>query len=126
MTGNALNGRTVTREESDFRRRQADIRDGIGQESAGIDRFLQCLEIGAGLESLIHAGWIKKDPDWICSKLRGTSHEFSRKPPIGKVVALQFNEVALGVLVVERHRHPMIEAECRLEARFSQAVKRKH
>src|SRR5450759_1413937 len=82
-------------------RRQADVRDGVGQVSAGADSFLQSLEIGAGLKNLVDVGRIKEDADRICGKLRRSTHVFARKHPIEKIVAWQLNEIALGVLVIE-------------------------
>lgn len=42
--------------------------------------------------------------------------------PIAKVVALQFNTVAVRVEIIERHRQPMVEADMRQNSRLRQAL----
>src|ERR1700722_20152359 len=100
--------------------------NGIGQVFSGTHRFLQGREHGAGLELAVYRGWIKKRSNRVVGKLGGRSHELAGIAPVTKGVALQLDEIAFRVLVVQRNRYFMVEAECGLDAFLAEAVERLH
>ena len=107
-------------------RRQSDARNLLGQIMARTNFFQQGAEIGAGFEALVDARRIEEYADRIFGECSGRPHVLGRQLPIGKIVALQFNVVGLGVLIVDRDRQAMIDAERRLDAGLAQTVVRRH
>jgi hypothetical protein len=86
-----------------LRRRQADVRrDWIGQIIARSDRFLQCLEIRAGLHFLVDASRIEESTDRVSGEVGRRAHEFGRLGPIAEIVALQLNEISRNFYAASR------------------------
>ncbi len=100
----------------------------VTMKTSRLDEMIKWYALVVGTQVLFRnetAAWTTND-DANQSKLWGSSHVFSRKLPVGKVVTLQLNKVAFRVLIVNRHCHPVIEGECRLDASLSQAIIRRH
>ena len=99
-----------------------------GKRANSRRRELICAEFrnGSGLERVLDALRIKKRSNRIRGKIRRGAHPLRGKIPVGKRVALQFDEIALWILVVKRNRQSVIETKCRLYTAFAHPVERQH
>src|SRR6516225_9809793 len=110
-----------------LRCRQTDMGGhGIRQVFASPHRLLQGAEIGAGLELVVYYSQIEKRPNRVFGKLSGRPYKLAGLVPVAERVALQLDEIAFRVLVVERNRYFVVETECGLDAFLTQAVERYH
>src|SRR6476660_2304241 len=97
-------------------RRQSDVRNGVRQVRPTPNGLLKSLEIGPRLEFVVNFGRIEERADRVRSEVRRGPHELAGKLPVGKIIALQFDEVSFRIPVIKRHCKPVIEAERRLDA----------